>query len=282
MPNLRRIGTWASGGRHLGSALDVLVQHQFTAAQVWLTPPSQTRLTELDDLFSVRTQARDLALFVHAPYNNFLYPPLVKHGKQMAWLKVLGHAANQINASGLVLHFGEPGEYRDTATMAARQMLDSIPKDLPVFVENAGGAGWGFKTFMHTFEALRRHRENLYIALDTAHAYAHGWTGLFEAADVQKTLALLRPYVGLLHLNNTFGTFGSSEPGEYFPIFNGNITVEQLTTVLKGLPDIPVILERPQYMQAVVDRAAVIAIDQNLTSTLEALKKSPITGARSS
>ncbi len=277
MPDFRRIGTWVSGGKHLDSAFETLAQHQFTAAQMWLTTPTQPwKIHALDNVFAVRSWAHEIQLFVHAPYNTALFPPLVKHGKQMAWLKLFGRAVDSINA-GIVLHFGHPHEYLDTALQAALQMLESLPAHVPVYIENAGGTEWSFKDFVQRIEAIKRVREQTWICFDTAHGWSRGWPTFEEDTRVREAAyRTLRPYVGLLHLNNTFVASGSQDQGEYFPIFNGNISAEQFAEVLTAFPGVPVVLERSNYMQSVVDRAAVIAMDAKLTSTLEALKKDPL------
>lgn len=283
MSSARLIGAWASGKRHLGAALDALVQHEFRAAQIWITSPGRPELIEIEDVARLRELAREeIRVFVHAPYTTLLFPPLVKHGKQMAWMAKLGAAVDAIDAS-LILHMGRHKvEYLDTAIAAAAQMLSVIPPTVPVLIEN--DTHGQIETLVRLVAQLRATFPKLGVCLDTAHAWAAGQEYLF-AEDPHGMLTFHKrcgAVIGLLHLNNTTAAFGSEATADHFPLFNGQITVEQFQALLRALPYVPVVLERQNFVQAMVDRAAVIAMDSNLIETLEAMRKSPIYGALSS
>ena len=279
MPD-RIIGTWASGKRHLGAALEALQHHEFTAAQIMITRPGTRALIEVEDLPTLQAMAREMRVFVHAPYVDTLFPPLVQHGQRMGWFRRLGREVETIGA-GLILHMGDPAEYLDTAQQAAAQLLDVIPETVPVYIENAGVT---LREMVRIVGALKHTRPNLWVCLDTAQAWSLGWGALAEEEDPahrDKAFRLLQPYVGLLHLNNTYAVFGSRELGDYFPLFSGNIAIEQFAGLLRAFPQVPVVLERSNHLQSVVDRQVVLAIDRGQTETLAALRDSPVMGALS-
>lgn len=282
MPNARVIGTWASGKRHLGAALEALRHHEFTAAQVWLTPPGKRQIIEVEDFEKMRFMAlHEMQVYVHAPYVDALYPPLMRHDQAVKWLQRFGLEVERYGA-GLVLHLGNKTDYLDTHIAAAAAILRVIPETVSVFVENDVRGRVG--DLVRIIAQLRAVHERLFLCLDTAHAWSAGQPDLFEedVLSIPRFVKQCGGVVGLLHLNNTTAAFGSESSSDHFPFFNGRIPMDQFATILRAFPQVPVILERNNHLQAVVDRAAVIAVDCNLPQTLEALRKSPINGALSS
>jgi len=280
---LRRIGGWVPGKARLVTGLHETRAWGLTAAQIFLTPAHKAVIFAPEDgvdTVGLQSIAEHVQLFVHAPYVMSLFPPLVKHSRQLAPLRMLATHAASIGAVGLVLHLGEIDEYGETAVVAARQMIEDLP--IRIFIENSTHAA--LKTVVEFIVRLRDSGTDVALCLDTARAWVAGDAALFGDARAFDTLVntYLTPALGLFHLNNSTQPFNvKTHQGLYAPLLFGSIGTEWFERVLKVFPQTPVILERASPVQMVVDRAVVTAIDCDLTHTLFALKNHPISGSLS-
>ncbi len=278
----RRIGTVVGGKAHLARSLTEMHKTGWSAAQIRLTHPNKHEMLPLPDVASIRFLGRhEMSLYVRAPYCDVLYPPLVRHLKQVEWMVALGRAAELVGA-GLVLGLGRhSAEYLDTHVAAAHALVANIPPSVPVFILN-DYPGVPLEKMAAIVAQLRESGCNISLALDTAYAWRARQPYLFEEDPLRLPILVKRisAYVGLIYLANDYLPLDEETiPGNAVdprPLLHGEIPLATFTRILKAFPEVPVVLDRVNIVQAVVDKSVVIAIDADLHETLAALTEKSV------
>ncbi|MDD4939022.1 MAG: deoxyribonuclease IV [Candidatus Omnitrophica bacterium] len=205
------------------------------------------------------------SLFVHIPYLINLASPNPKlYGVSIkAYIEDI-REAGLLKADYIVTHMGS---HKDTSEkegirrfVRALNMIAEKTRNIPVgiLLENTAGSGsWiGYK-FSHHKEIIAgiKHKENVGLCLDTAHAYLAGYDisteegleGILNEIDDSVGLELLK----LIHLNDAKGKLGSLHD-RHEHIGKGGIGLEGMKRIVNHpkLRNLPFILETPKESAA--------------------------------
>jgi len=205
------------------------------------------------------------SLFVHIPYLINLASPNPKlYGVSIkAYIEDI-REAGLLKADYIVTHMGS---HKDTSEkegirrfVRALNMIAEKTRNIPVgiLLENTAGSGsWiGYK-FIHHKEIIAgiKHKENVGLCLDTAHAYLAGYDisteegleGILNEIDDSVGLELLK----LIHLNDAKGKLGSLHD-RHEHIGKGGIGLEGMKRIVNHpkLRNLPFILETPKESAA--------------------------------
>ncbi|MGH8828431.1 MAG: deoxyribonuclease IV [Jiangellaceae bacterium] len=188
--------------------------------------------------------ARDVALYVHAPYvlnvattNNRIRIPSRKLLQQQVDL------AAKVGATALIVHGGHvlSGDDPDVGIDNWRKCAERLEAKLPVFIENtAGGEGAMARKLdriAQLWDAVGEH--GLGFCLDTCHAFSAG----IDLADVVDKVMAITGRIDLVHANDSRDPFDSGAD-RHANIGQGTIGLEAIGAVARQA-GAPVILETP-------------------------------------
>ena len=152
---------------------------------------------------------------------------------------------------GRILYVIHPGSSEQSPGSAHRQLYmflqkvrSSTPPNVEVCLETMSGSTGNTKRFASMHEAymfMKLYRDLDYVGLcfDTAHVFQAG-------EDPTWAWKELKPYVKVVHLNNSKTPMGSKWD-QHESIRSGQIPTDQLVALAKDVPaDVPIILETPQ------------------------------------
>lgn len=225
----------------------------------WATPAGKP---DQDELFRKECEARDMPVYVHAPYLiNFGSHTEATVEKSVESLRHSLRRAREIGALGVVVHTGSAtgGRPREVALAQVRThmlpLLDELTHedDPDLLLESTAGQGfslcsrtWDFGPY---FEALDSHPK-LGVCLDTCHIYAAGHD-LAGPSGMRQTLDMLVETVGegrlkLIHANDSKDVVGAHKD-RHENIGSGHIGAEPFRELLAhpATAGVPLIIETP-------------------------------------
>lgn len=273
---MRPFGYHISGGQHLGTSLQVTAAAGFTAAQIFLGPPQRMEIAKLPrdqfDLFCRVKSETNIKVFVHAPYvlHAFAKPENIERNN--GFLKRLVQLSVDLEADGFVLHMGGTKWYEANPTdylEIARKLMSSIYPTgrqwCPILFENCANGNQmsgHLETITNLLDQLKADSHNVGLCLDTLHAWAWGYD-LIRPSEFTRLIGdnVFR-HLKLIHLNS--GPEKVVCGGKYdrhAALHKGCIPLEVFTTLLRTLPDIPVIAEREDYQDVLAEFKYVTEVD---------------------
>ncbi|MFD6425523.1 deoxyribonuclease IV [Streptomyces sp. NPDC060198] len=225
----------------------------------WATPAGKP---DQDELFRKECAARDMPVYVHAPYLiNFGSHTEATVEKSVESLRHSLRRAREIGALGVVVHTGSAtgGRPREQALAQVRDhmlpLLDELTRDddPDLLLESTAGQGfslcsrtWDFGPY---FEALDSHPK-LGVCLDTCHIYAAGHD-LAGPSGMRQTLDLLVETVGegrlkLIHANDSKDVAGAHKD-RHENIGAGHIGAEPFRELFAhpATAGVPLVIETP-------------------------------------
>jgi hypothetical protein len=201
-----------------------------------------------------------LSLYVRAAKGIWLGHKLESRRKALA--RVYSDAV-RLHARGIVL---------DVGTMNPEEIGLSRPPDYPpMCLVRVGLTGVTPKLIEETLPALRECAIPAAICLDTALGERSAASALAESWVFDRFIEQVAPYVGLIYLNNRSRAFGAHAPING----DGDRPFGFFAHFLRAFPGTPVVLERRNLIQEIIDARLVRAIDAgtlNERSTPEEVK----------
>lgn len=276
---MRRVGPHVTGASAIGSSVSVQSKtYQFHAMQVFMGPPRSWSIPVINPLeLSLLARAMsegDVKVYAHAPYVLNAFPTskgdLVRHRLRVREQIV---AATKLQLSGYVIHMGGAGEYSVEELQNEFLALCSVvyPRReehvTPLLLENAANGHDNRRDPMIIQQILAPAKDRFYpvgMCVDTLHLFAAGYDPLSTWTVV---LGNVKDDVKLLHLNS-----GSEKVicgkglDRHEPIATGVIEHQAFRDILSLFPDVPVILETPSLVAALIDTALVLKLDQRVVA----------------
>lgn len=250
-----------SGG--YGKAVEHVRAAGGTAMQIFSSNPRSYRTSHIDHagltrFRGLREEAGIAPCAIHTPYlvNLASDDPKISSGS----IGLIRHDLAVAAAGGIALvntHLGSYGsrDRREGFTAVCRaleRVLDDVPGDVMLVLENSAGAGnlaGGSLEELGEFVGALRHPQ-LGVCLDTAHAWAAGYA--IDTRDgVERFLGLAEQNVGLdkiplFHFNDTEVALGGARD-RHWHIGEGNIGFDGFRALLSRpeLADKTAVLETP-------------------------------------
>lgn len=212
-------------------------------AQLFLSNPQSWR-KPVPRADAAELRSSPLPIYVHAPYLINVASPnnRVRIPSRNILADTLA-AAEEVGASGVVVHGGHVGDDEDAAVGVERwrKALEAVERRVPVLLENTAGGG---NAVLREIARLGRLWEEIgYLGvgmcLDTCHAWAAG-------EDLATVVERVRAAVGridLVHCNDSRDPAGSGRD-RHAHLGRGEIPPEQLLGVV-GAAGAPVVVETP-------------------------------------
>jgi deoxyribonuclease-4 len=281
---MRPIGYHITGGQRLGSSLLATVDAGFTSAQIFLGPPQKFRQDPIPQdeasLFRRIKRNSGIKVFVHAPYVLHAFAKPENTSKNNAFLKKLVQMASELECDGFVLHMGgtkwyEPAQYH---SVASKLFDDIFGKDegqpTTILFENCANGNHmsgDIYTINNLISELKTEGHNVGLCLDTLHAWAYGYN-YQDPSHLHKVLEpRMLSHLKLIHLNSGPEKAScGSKFDRHEAIHKGCIPQECFTTLLKALPNIPVIIEGHEFSDILSDIAFVKHVESESDEVLRA------------
>lgn len=188
--------------------------------------------------------ASGLPIYIHAPY--IMNPASPNNRIRIPSRKTLAQtvaAAEEIGASGVIVHGGHVGDDEDIAVGFDRwrKALDTFQSPVPLLVENTAGGGNAVVRELDNYAALWDEigEYNVGVCLDTCHAWASGED--LETA-VERIVAATGK-VDLVHCNDSRDPFDSRRD-RHANLGRGEIPEALLIGVVRAA-GAPVVVETP-------------------------------------
>ena len=258
------------GGGLAAAGLTYAAKIGAEAIQVFASSPRAWALSPgdpaVDETFATDCRARQLPVFVHAPYLcNFASPSEATREKTVASVRHSLRRGRRMGARGVVVHAGSAVDAtaRDVALKVVREQLQPILDDLTdddpdVLIEPTAGGGRPIAARVDDlgplFETLERH-PRLGVCIDTCHAFAAGHD-LAAPGGMRATLNELNRVVGrgrlkLVHANDSKDPLGSGRD-RHTNIGAGLIGAEPFAELFRHpmTRGVPVIVETPGDLAA--------------------------------
>jgi deoxyribonuclease-4 len=282
---MRPTGYHITGGQRLGSSLLATVDAGFSAAQIFLGPPQKFRQDPIPqdeaNLFRRIKRNSGIKVFVHAPYVLHAFAKPENTSKNNTFLKKLVQMASELECDGFVLHMGgtkwyETAEYHHVATKLFEDIFGREEgQPVPILFENCANGNdmsGDILAINNLISVLKTQGHNVGLCLDTLHAWAFG----YNYQDDSHLRMVLEPrmlsHLKLIHLNSgpdkvTCG----SKYDRHEAIHKGCIPRECFSTLLKALPNIPVIIEGHEFSDILSD----IAFVKHVESESDEISRTP-------
>lgn len=207
----------------------------------------------IDSYLEQKKKANIKSHFFHAPYLiNLASDSKTNLKAGMDCLIFYQQLASEIGAAGSILHIGShkgtglPNKI-DQVVRSLNEALDSTPKGVKLFLENAAGQsgaiGADFEELSKIIDRIGD-RSKVGICLDTQHAFAAGYTLETVLEKFNKIIGI--KYLNVVHLNDSKTEF-NSHVDRHENLGRGTIGKESLKNFVndKRLSNIPFILEVP-------------------------------------
>lgn len=207
----------------------------------WKKPPPHPEADEI--------RARDVAVFVHAPYLiNVCSPkPNVRYGSRKI-LQQTCDAAATVGAAGVIVHAGHAEDGIAEGVGRWPRTLEMLESEVPVLIENTAG---GENAVARRFDALAMLWEalsgydgpvSLGFCLDTCHAHAAGE----ELGDAVERAMAITGRLDLLHANDSRDPAGTGAD-RHARLGDGQIDPDGLRAMIHAAGDAgaPILIETP-------------------------------------